>query len=72
MSTTKKTRRTSAERSKARYRKAAKVISPLTLDKRHADALEALQVQSGGTVADLIRKLIIDAAVTLDSRHEHM
>ena len=53
--------RTDAERSRARYQRAAATLPPITLDAATADALTRLLARTGETQAALVRRLIREA-----------
>jgi len=53
--------RTDAERSRARYQRAAATLPPITLDADHAAALSRLLARTGETQAALVRRLIREA-----------
>lgn len=53
-------RATATARSKARFRRAAAVLPPITLDQAQADALTAIRQQTGESASAIVRRLIID------------
>lgn len=53
--------RTDAERSRARYQRAAATLPPITIDADHAAALARLLARTGETQTALVRRLIREA-----------
>lgn len=49
---------TPSARSKARYRRAAKVIPPITLDEQHAGMLAKILAATGESAAVWVRRMI--------------
>lgn len=50
--------RTATDRSRARFRRAARVLGGITLDAEQAAALDRVLAETGETAADWVRRMI--------------
>lgn len=60
--------KTTTERSAARFRRAARVLPPITLDEQHDTMLRSVIAPTGEAVTDWVRRMIREQFAGIDQR----
>lgn len=60
--------KTTTERSAARFRRAARVIPPITLDAEHDTMLRSVIEPTGEAVTEWVRRMIREQSAVIDQR----